>query len=251
METTESPKVSEGSALSRMFNVLAAPGEVFAEIKERPVDHSNWVVPGIVWAVIGIASIFILFSQSWAMGDIRKAQDKAMEQSVAQGKMTQEQADKTMDIMKRFMPIFVKVFGSIAMVVYAFGLPFFWGFIIWLVGVKFLKADFEFMKAVEAAGLAIVIYVLAGVVGLLVSFAMGKLVYVSGALFVKDFDLNSRAHIALGALNPFYLWYAAAIASATAVFAGVSWGRAAAWVLGLWILSRALLIAIKLGQFTM
>jgi hypothetical protein len=251
MEATETAKTPETSALTRMFNVLAAPGEVFAEIKERPVNHSNWVVPAIVWLVTGIASIFILFSQNWAMADIRKAQDKAMQEQVAQGKITQQQADQAMDVMKRFMPVIVKVGGTVLMVVYAFGLPFFWGFIIWLVGVKFLKGDFEFMKAVEAAGLATIIYALAGVVGLLVSFVMGKLTYISGALFLRDFDFNSRAHFALGALNPFYLWFAAVVASATAVFSGTSWARAAGWVLALWILTRALLIAIKLGQFAM
>ena len=37
METAELPNASEGSALGRMFNVLAAPSEVFQDIKERPV----------------------------------------------------------------------------------------------------------------------------------------------------------------------------------------------------------------------
>jgi hypothetical protein len=251
METTASPKLSESSAFSRMFNVLAAPGEVFAEIKERPVEHSNWLVPAIVWFVVGVASIFILFGQDWAMNDLRKAQDKGIDQQVASGKITRQQADQAQDIMKRFMPLFVKVGGSVMMVVYAFGLPFFWGFIIWLAGVKFLKGDFEYMKAVEAAGLATVIYMLAGVVGLLFCFVMGKLAYISAALFLKEFDFTNRLHFALGALNPFYLWFAAALASATATFAGVSWARAAGWIFGLWILTRALLIAIKLGQFTM
>lgn len=251
METTELPKPSESSALSRMFNILAAPGEVFTEIKERPVEHSNWVVPAIVYFCITIAAVFILFSRDWAMVEIQKAQEKAMQQQVRDGKIPQAQADQAMEMTKRFMPIILKVGGSIGGLIYAFGVPFFWGFIVWFVGVKVLKSDFEFMKAVEAAGLAMIIYALGGLVSVLVSFAMGKLAYISAALFVKEFDFTSRMHFALGALNPFYLWFAAVMSSATAVFAGVSWGRAAAWIFLLWIVSRAVLIAIKLGQFTM
>jgi hypothetical protein len=67
----------EGSAFGRMFNVLAAPGEVFQEIKEQPVNHANWIVPAIVWSITGITCILLLFSQDWAMYEIRKGQQKA------------------------------------------------------------------------------------------------------------------------------------------------------------------------------
>jgi hypothetical protein len=251
MDATGSPNTTEGSPFGRMVNVLAAPSEVFAEIKERPVEHSNWLVPAIVSLFLGIAGVLLLFSQDWAMQEIQRAQDKAMRQQVAQGKLKQEQADQAQEMMKRFMPVMVKVGGSVATTVYAFGGPFFWGFVIWLLGVKVFKADFEFMKAVEAAGLASIIFALSGLIGVLFSFAMGKLTYVSGAFFLKEFDFNSRAHFALAAINPFYIWYAAVMASAVATLSGVSYVKAAAWIFGIWILWRVALISINLGQFTM
>ncbi|HUS36739.1 MAG TPA: YIP1 family protein [Verrucomicrobiae bacterium] len=241
----------EGSAFGRMFNVLAAPGEVYQEIKEQPVNHANWIVPAIVWALTGITCILLLFSQDWAMYEIRKGQQKAMDQQVRAGKMSQQQADQAAQFMERFMPIMVKVGGAVTILIMAFGLPFFWGFVIWLVGVRALKADFEYMKGVEAAGLANIIYAVAGIIGTLISMAMGRFVYLSAAFSLKEFDFTSKQHFALAAINPLYLWFAAVIATAVAVFCGASWGKAAAWVLGIWIISRAILIVINLGQFTM
>lgn len=241
----------EGSAFGRMFNVLAAPGEVYEEIKEQPVNHANWIVPAIVWTITGITCILLLFSQDWAMYEIRKGQQKAMEQQVSAGKISREQADQAAQFMERFMPVMVKVGGSVTILIMAFGLPFFWGFVIWLVGARVFKADFEYMKGVEAAGLANIIYAVAGIIGTLVSLAIGRFVYLSAAFPIKEFDFTSRQHFALAAINPLYLWFAAVIATAVAVFSGASWAKAAAWVLLIWIASRAILILVKLGQFTL
>jgi hypothetical protein len=241
----------EGSAFGRMFNVLAAPGEVYQEIKEQPVNHANWILPAIVWMITGITCIFVLFSQDWAMYEIRKGQQKAMEQQVRAGKMSQEQADAAAQFMERFGPIAVRIGGALSISVMAFAVPFFWGFIVWLVGVKVCKGDFEYMKGVEAAGLANIIYALAGIIGTLASMVMGKFIYLSAAFSLKEFDFANKQHFALAAINPFYLWFAAVIAMAVAVFSGASWAKAAAWVLIIWAATRAILIAINLGQFTL
>jgi hypothetical protein len=241
----------EGSALGRMFNVLAAPGEVFQEIKERPVNHANWLLPASVWAVVGIACVLLLFSNQWAMNEILRAQEKAMQQQVSNGKMRQADADKAQEMLEKYMPMIMKVGGAVMTLTYAFGVPFFWGVVIWLVGTKVFGADFEFMKAVEAAGLASLIYVLATVVATLAALAAGKLVHISAAAALDEFDFTKKQHFALAALNPFYIWYAAIVATALAKLSGASWPKAAAWCFGVWILSRAVLILLNMGQFTM
>jgi hypothetical protein len=88
-------------------------------------------------------------------------------------------------------------------------------------------------------------------VGALISLAFGKFIYLSAALALKEFDFTSKQHFALAALNPFYLWYAGVIALAISVYSGASWVKAFAWVLVIWIVTRALLISINMGQFTM
>src|SRR5436190_18854540 len=160
MGDVDSTNTPEGSAFGRMFNVLAAPAEVFADIKDRDVKHSNWIVPGIVSAVVGMVVVMILFSQESFMRSILKAQEKGFDDAVAQGKMSRTDADNMQKKMAGYMPIVMKVIGGVTVTISSFGLPFFWGLVIWLLGVRGFKADFEYMKGVEAAGLATIIYVL-------------------------------------------------------------------------------------------
>jgi hypothetical protein len=150
------------------------------------------------------------------------------------------------------MPMVMKISGSVVTLIYAFGVPFFWGFFIWLLGTKVFKGDFEYMKGVEAAGLGTIIYALAAVVGGLVSLTMNKMVTLTPALFLADFDMTNKAHLALAALNPFYIWFVCVMAVSISVLAGISWKKPAALLLGLWVLHRAALLVIpNMGNFVM
>ena len=250
METT-APAI-EGSVVSRMMNVLAAPGEVYSDLKERPVRHSNWLVPALVWAVIGAVMGILLFSQDWAVAEIRATQRKEMDKQVAAGKMSRGDADRADQFMDKYFPVMMKVTGVVFSFLMAASVPFIWGFVIWMAGTRFLGSDFEYMKGVEAAGLAMVIYTLASVVGVLVSFAMGKMTFLSPAILLSEFDMTNKTHLAMAALNPLYLWFAAAIAVATSKLAGVSFGKAAALVFGFWVLLRIILIVTPgLGNFVL
>lgn len=234
MEATTTTEVPKGSAFGRMFNVLAAPGEVFAEIKDQPVAHSNWWVPAIVWAIIGFITAMLLFSQEWAINDIVKAQENVMQKQVEAQKMTQAQADQAVEAMRKFMPVVMKFMGGIGSLVMAFAVAFIWGFIIWLLANKVFDADIEYMKAVEAAGLSTIIYLLAGVLSTLVSFVLGRIATISPGLFVTDFDMANRAHLALAALNPFYLWFASVIAVSVSVLASAPLGKSLLWTGVVW-----------------
>ena len=63
--TTPPPPVgasSEPSSLTdRLANVICAPGEVFAEIKNAPVRASNWLVPLILSCIATVVFISIAF----------------------------------------------------------------------------------------------------------------------------------------------------------------------------------------------
>jgi hypothetical protein len=242
---------AKGSAFGRMFNVLAAPGEVFSEIKDREVEHSNWLVPALVAAVIMVSVVLILFSQESFMREMMKMQSKAMDQQVSQGKITREQADQFEKASQGWMPMAMKIGGSITMLMYAFGVPFFWGFLIWLLGTKVFKADFEYMKGVEAAGLASVIYTLAALLGSLVSLSLNKMISLTPAYFMGEVDPTNKTYLAMAALNPFYIWFVVVVAVSISVLAGVSLKKPLMWLLALWVLHRAILIAIGMGQFVM
>ena len=55
---------SEPSSLTdRLTNVIAAPGEVFPEIKNAPVRSSNWLVPLILACIATVIYVSVAFSQ--------------------------------------------------------------------------------------------------------------------------------------------------------------------------------------------
>src|SRR4051812_25011316 len=154
----------ETSALGRMLNVIPAPGEAFEEIKERPVQQLNWLLPALIWMLVGGVAVHFIFKMDSFRYEMKKQQEKQIQLQVKKGKMTQEQADQVMSNMPPWMMAVVEGFALVTTAIYAFGIPFFWGLIIWMLCSMVYKADVEYMKAVEAAGLVSTIYILATIV---------------------------------------------------------------------------------------
>jgi hypothetical protein len=241
------------SLAGRLLNVFAAPGEVFAEIKAAAPSTANWLVPVIIYAVVGVICVCIMFAQPTIQQTIHDQQVKALDQRVQQGKMTQAQEDQALQIMDKFMgPKMLAALGSVGMVIYSFVSLFGWALVLWLLGRWLFKARFDYMKVLEVAGLSSIIIVLGIVIGTLLAVILGRL-YVgpSLALLVDNFDPANRVHLLLGAANVIYLWHAGVLAIGLAKLSGGSMTRAFAVVFGFWVLIELLLIALGLGQWAL
>ncbi len=241
------------SLAGRLMNVFAAPGEVFSEIKALPPRVANWLVPVLIYTVVGVISVCILFAQPAIQQTIHDQQVKALDKQVQQGKMTQVQEDQALQMMDKFMgPGMLAAIGSVGMVIFSFISLFWWALVLWLLGRWFLKARFDYLKAVEVAGLASVILVLGLVIGTLLAVILGRL-YVgpSLALLVDDFDPTKRVHLLLGAANVVYFWHTAVLGVGLARLSGGSTAKALMVVFTYWVLAELLLIAIGLGQWTL
>jgi hypothetical protein len=241
------------SLAGRLLNVFAAPGEVFEEIKVSAPSFANWLVPVLIFAVVGVISVCVLFAQPAIQQTIHEQQVKAYDKLVQQGKMTQAQEDQIIQMMDKLMgPKMLAVIGSVGMVIYSFVSLFGWALVLWLLGRWFLKARFEYLKILEVAGLASVIVALGTVIGTLLAVILGRL-YAgpSLALIVSNFDPTNRVHLLLGAANVIYFWHAGVLAIGLAKLSGASMTRAFAVVFGFWVLIELLLIAVGLGQWAL
>jgi hypothetical protein len=161
LETTETETAAPASLGSRLFNVFAAPGEVFEELRDARPAHSNWVVPLLLSVVMGIVFSLVVFSQPDIVAGITSQQEAALEARVEAGKMTREQADQALVGMERFTsPGLMMLFGSIGSVVG--GVVFFIlvALLLWLLMTAILKGGVSAAKAFELAGLAGMIFVL-------------------------------------------------------------------------------------------
>jgi len=113
------PPTPATSLPGRLMNVVAAPGEVFAGIKATPPSVANWLVPVLIFAVIGMISVCIMFAQPAIQQTVRDQQVKALDKQVQQGKITQAQEDQALQVMEKFMgPTMLAIFGSISIVIY-------------------------------------------------------------------------------------------------------------------------------------
>ncbi len=243
--TTENQPSSPppSSIWARMFNVFAAPGEVFAEVKSSPPCTANWLLPAILSVVIGLIGTWLVFSQDTINQELRDQQAKAIQEQVDSGKMAQAQADQAMAVIEKYAGMGTKIAAGFAVLIGSFASPFWWGLIIWLVGAKAFKGELTFMKAVETAGLANMINVLAAVVKSLLIITMGSLF--AGAnlgMLVGEFDPTNTLHGVLAAIDLLVFWGLAVKAIGLAKLSGASFGKAAFWLFGLWIVITGLMI---------
>lgn len=250
---TTSPQTTATPLAAKLFNVIAAPGEVFSEITAGPARAAHWLVPVLIYAVVGVISVCIMFSQPAIQQTIHDQQVKALDQRVQQGKMTQAQEDQALQAMEKFMgPTVLAIGGSIAMVIYSFVSIFWWALVLWLLGRWFLKARFHYLKAVEVAGFGLVILVLGIIITTLLAVILGRLYGgPSLGLFVSDFDPTKRTHLLLGAANVIYFWHTAVLGIGLARLSGTSTGKAVIVIFTYWIVAELLLIAAGLGSWTL
>jgi hypothetical protein len=240
--TSNPPPPSQGvsfepsSLTDRLTNVIAAPGEVFEEIKSAPVSASNWLVPLILSCVVTVAYIWIAFSQPAILQSSQEQRIHAMQKKVAAGKLTQAQADQATAITEKFLtPTMMKIFvgGFLALLMVA--ALFLLAVAILLALMCCTQARPDYMKVVEVCGLALVIDVPQKILRiLLVSWKENLLATASPTLFMANPSTTSRTDIFLSMLDVVDLWWLAVLSLGISKVTSVSYRTSAFIVFGVW-----------------
>ena len=241
------------SLAARLMNVFAVPGDVFAEVKATNVAVGNWLVPTILLSLVGAVAAMIIFSQPAILQQMRETQTKAFDAQVKAGKMTQAQADQTMEAIDKFMgPTMWKLAGAGGALFISFARLFWWALVLWQLGRWALKTEFYFTKALEVAGLALMISVLGTLVTVLLQVNFARMFATpSFALAINDFDVSRKSHLMLGAVNVFSIWQVAVLAIGLSKLAGTPFLRAAWVVFTYWVLQESFLILVGMGQLAL
>lgn len=225
------------SFFAKLANIVASPGEVFDEIQGKPVATVNWVGPLILSICLGVIFVFVIFSQDGVVRKIRDGQEAAFQENVKAGKMTQQQADQAMQMVERFAgPTMLKIFGSVGAVAGSVGGLFLTGLLFWGAARVVFKAEIDYLKAVEAVGLATVI----GAVDLIIRIPLAILTEnppanLGPVLLLRPFDPTSAMHMALAAVSVVTIWYLAVLSVGLARLARVSWAKAFLVILPVWM----------------
>src|SRR4051812_23517524 len=144
----------------RLFNVFATPGEVFENVRNTPATESNWLVPALLVMVLGWVAVALTFSQESIKYQVHEMTEKAVQKQIEKQHMSDSQAEQTRQAAEKFGDMGMKISGVMMPALMAWLTPFWWGFILWLVGKYAFNAEFTFMKGVEAAGLSCMVMVL-------------------------------------------------------------------------------------------
>lgn len=221
--------------LGRLANALAAPGELFEQVRTLQVKHTNWIVPALLFILANWLAAAMLLSSYSIRQQITQIATQAIEQQVQAGKIPSAQADTVRDRAARWA-IFGATIGMTVWPVFgAFISPFGWGLIIWL-GVRVMKSNTTFMKAVEVAGLANTVLVLEPIVRALLVLGLGNIwVSPSPVLLLNEFNPHNTVHVLLSAFNLMILWAIAVKAIGLAKLARTRFAKAAIWAFGIWI----------------
>lgn len=234
---------------ARLLNVFAIPGDVFAEVKATPPAPANWVVPALLLIVVSWVSVWLVFSQPTIQHQIIEAGQRSIEKTISKNHIPKEKADAMNQAVEKYAVIGAQISGAVWVVLSAFAVPFCWGLILWLVGVKVFKGQFSYMKAVEVAGLAAAIEVLAAVVRTLLIVGLDNfMASPSAALLVKDFDPQKPSHALLATANIMSFWVLMVRAVGLGKLSGVPLSRAALWVFGIWALYMSLWLGFGIAM---
>jgi hypothetical protein len=228
---------SEPSSLAdRLVNVVTAPGEVFAELKNAPVRAANWLVPLTLSCLATVVYIWVAFSQPAIVRAVEAQREAAMQKQIAAGKITQAQADQAAAMTAKVMtPMILKIFGAVGAILASVGGLFVFGLGIWL-GLKYcVGVRLEYMKVIETCGLALVIDVLQKILrSWLVVWKENLLATASPALFLDNPSTGNKAHVFLSMIDVVDFWWLAVLALGVSKVASIRYRTAAFLAFGVW-----------------
>lgn len=245
----EAPAVAAPPSLgSCLVNVYAAPGEVFERLRPTPARTATWLVPALLLILVSWIGGAIVLSQDSVKQQMSDIQDRAIQKQVEDGKLTEAQAKQAREVADKVGGIGLTVGTYAAPVFAAFLTPFWWGFLLWLIGSKLLKGTCPYLKAVEVAGLANMIAVLGAALRTLLVLVTGSLfATASPALLIPNFDPTKTLHAVLLNLDLMTFWVLAIRGLGIAKVSGVSTGKAVGLAFGFWVLITGLLTGAGLA----
>jgi hypothetical protein len=254
--TSDPPQPVAMSLAARLLNVFAVPGEVFAGVMAGRFHLGNWLLPALLLAVVGILTANVKSSHPGIQRQIRAKLDqqaKTMEEQVKAGKLRQADVDRLQAVTRILSnPLISRTAGSIAAVIFGPALVFWWAFLLWLLGRRYLKVQVGYLKALEVAGLALMISVLGGIVMLLLVIDLPKLLAIPGAMLVfTDLETAQKSRL-LGAVDLLFLaWLVGVLSVGLAKLAGVPFLRAAWFVIAVSVIQVSFLLFLgeAFGQF--
>ncbi|MCK9408807.1 MAG: YIP1 family protein [Bacteriovoracaceae bacterium] len=249
-EEIKTPEPSTEMSWSDKFvGILSSPGEVYQSIIGTEPKQSNWAIPLILTIIVGIVFTFTVFTQPAIQDQLSDAQHQALQKSVAEGKMTQEQVDSATEnnLAKPGSPMFL-IFGSIVLViVLGFSLVAY-STVYFSAGKMFLKSTVTFSKILEVYGLSFFVSAVVSLISIIIVVAMGSIyASLSPVLFIDNFDPLNKEHKMLAALNILEFWNLYVVGVGLSKVWNTTIGKSLGVVGGVWLVWTLIKVFANFG----
>ena len=235
-QTTSAPQPVISSFTTRMMNVFMAPSELLAEVANAPVQTTSWLLPMIITMILSAIFTFIIFSNPSFRHTMMEQQTAAIQERVAKGEMTQEQADKASEMMESGNIVLIT--GIIGSLIVPAVMLFLAALCLWLVLKLILKSSAGYKKALELCGLSSLVGVLGIIVTLILMHLFDTLHATPGGqlLVMNSFDRTNVTHKLLSSITIFGVWQTAIIGIGLGKLSGKSTGAGMGVSFALWAL---------------
>jgi hypothetical protein len=249
-QVTTSEPATVSSFMTRATNVFMSPGELYTEVAQAPPQTTSWLLPFILSIVMALVITISLFNNPTLRQQIYDMQEKGMKKAVAEGKMTQEQADRASEAMESSGPVMFIAIGGTSAVFIVAAIYFGVALLLWLAGKFIMQMPGGYKKMLEVFGLASLVGVLGSIITLLLMNLMNSFyASPSAAVAVLDsFDVTNKSHRLLSSLNIFTLWETAIVGIGMSKVSNKSLGTGMGITFGLWAVWTVLSVLFGWGM---
>ncbi|MBN1300834.1 MAG: YIP1 family protein [Melioribacteraceae bacterium] len=234
----------ELSHTDKLVGVFTEPAETFRKMSLTSPKTIDWLIPILLVIIVAALSNFVLMSNpeiKYAAIEKQMEQiEKQLDEAVAEGQMTQEQADQRLEQTREFMENQAgagMIFQVIGIVVVVFITFFIVAGVFHLIVKAGLKGEGTYNSSMVAYGLPSYISILQLIVMVILGMTMNKLLTgTSVAVFMDMNPQESFAGLLLSKVDPFSIWFYGIVSIAYAkMYKAKNAGKYFITIYGLWI----------------
>jgi len=237
---TEQEPASQYEELSNtdaMSGVITAPGETYETIANTP-KKNYWLLPVIIFIIVNLVATFLFMSDKELVNKSMDKQKEAMreqfDKNVKEGKMTQGDANKAMESMNP-AGIFFKAITFGGAVIGPFIMLLLLS-VVYLLGLKIMKAQFDFTNVLNVVGLAILIVAIGNLISIVISILKGDMSSVGLGLLFSEESVGKKIYALLTKLDIFSIWFSVIVAIGLSKIARIDMIKSASLVFGVFII---------------
>ena len=238
----------ELSHTDKMIGIITAPKETFEKIAKFPPKTMDWFLPVLILCiVIALTQILVMTNPDIAYQAKQKqmeAVQKGFDDAVANGRMTQAQADEQISNIEERMAssgAITYVFQTVGIFIFVFVFFFILCGIYFLFSKFVLKGDGAYASALVADGLVSYIVMIQIILAAILAFVFGRLMSDVSVASLTGTDKSTIVGWLLAKIDPFSIWAYFVLGIGLAkMFKSQSVEKYIIMVFGLWIVGGLL-----------